>query len=46
MKTDVALVDPEAGDYTKGDFSPALKDAGHLEWEDKLPVTGSRTAKW
>ena len=50
MKADVAH-DPEAGAmYGKEDkledYSPAVKDAGHPEWEDKLPVTGSRTAKW
>ena len=46
MKAEMGT-DPEAGDYgAKDDFSPTLKDAGHPEWEHKLPVTGSRTAKW
>ena len=42
--------DPEAGAYGKEDkledYSPAVKDAGHPDWEDKLPITASRTAKW
>ena len=49
MKADVAN-DPEAGAFGKEDkledYSPAVKDAGHPEWEDKLPITASRTAKW
>ncbi len=49
MKTEMAN-DPEAGAYGKedklDDYSPAVKDAGHPDWEDKLPITASRTAKW
>ena len=49
MKAEAAT-DPEVAygkeDYKPEDYTPALKDAGHPEWEDKLPITGSRTAKW